>query len=134
MLPAGEYKRREDPVTGRSVVVPGTCQLVESTPVGFFDALVAILSGIADRADVIFLIFLIGGAFAVVDETGALRAGVGWLVARLRSREVLMIPVVSVAFAIGGVISNMQEDIIALIPTLLILTSRMGSPHRPRCR
>ena len=81
-----------------------------------------------------FLIFLIGGAFTVVDETGALRAGVGWLVARLRSREVLMIPVVSVAFAIGGVISNMQEDIIALIPTLLILTSRMGSPHRPRCR
>ena len=74
----------------------------------------------------IFLIFLIGGAFAVIDETGALRAGVGWLVARLRSREVLMIPVVSVAFATGGVISNMQEEIIALIPTLLILTSRMG--------
>ena len=126
VLPAGQYERREDPATGRSVVVPGTYQLVESTPVGFFDALVAIPRGMADRADVIFLIFLIGGAFAVVDETGALRAGVGWLVARLRNREVLMIPVVSLAFATEGVISNMQEEIIALIPTLPILTSRMG--------
>ena len=126
VLPAGQYERREDSVTGRSIVVPETYHVVESAPVGFFDALVAIPRGMADRADVIFLIFLIGGAFAVIDETGALRAGVGWLVARLRSREVLMIPVVSVAFATGGVISNMQEEIIALIPTLLILTSRMG--------
>ena len=91
VLPAGQYERREDPATGRSVVVPGTYQLVESTPVGFFDALVAIPRGMADRADVIFLIFLIGGAFAVVDETGALRAGVGWLVGpRLPVRGRLM--------------------------------------------
>ena len=126
VLPAGQYERREDSVTGRSIVVPETYHVVESTPVGFFDALVAIPRGMADRADVIFLIFLIGGAFSVVDETGALRSGVAWLVARLRTREVLVIPVVSLAFATGGVIANMQEEIIALIPTLLILTSRLG--------
>ena len=126
VLPAGQYERREDPVTGRSVVVAGTYQVVESTPVGFFDAFVAIPRGMADRADVIFLIFLIGGAFSVIDETGALRSGVAWLVARLRNREVFVIPVVSLAFATGGVIANMQEEIIALIPTLLILTSRLG--------
>ena len=123
VLPAGQYERREDPVTGRSVVVPETYHVVESTPVGFFDALVAIPRGMADRADVMFLI---GGAFSVVDETGALRSGVAWLVARLRTREVLVIPVVSLAFATGGVIANMQEEIIALIPTLFILTSRLG--------
>ena len=126
VLPAGQYERREDPVTGRSIVVPDTYHVVESTPVGFFDALVAIPRGMAERADVIFLIFLVGGAFSVVDETGALRSGVAWLVARLRSRKVLVIPVVSLAFATGGAISNMQEEIIALIPTLLILTSRLG--------
>ena len=126
LLPAGEYERREDAVTGRSVVIPGTYHVVESTPVGFFDALVAIPRGMADRTDVIFLIFLIGGAFSVVDETGALRSGVAWLVARLRNRGVLVIPAVSLAFATGGVIANMQEEIIALIPTLLILTSRLG--------
>ena len=40
VLPAGEYQRREDPATGRNVVVPGTYAPVEATPVGPFQALV----------------------------------------------------------------------------------------------
>ncbi len=126
VLPAGRYERRDDPVTGRSVVVAGTFHEVEPDPVGFFDAIVAIPKGLADAADVVFLVFLIGGAFTVVDETGALWSAVGWLVKRLQNREVLVIPVVSLAFATGGVLENMQEEIIALVPVLLILTKRLG--------
>jgi uncharacterized ion transporter superfamily protein YfcC len=126
VLPAGQYERRNDPVTGRSVVVAGTFHEVESAPVGFFQAIVAIPKGMADAADVVFLVFLIGGAFTVVDETGALRNAVGWLVQRLQSREVLVIPVVSLVFATGGVLENLQEEIIALVPVLLILTRRLG--------
>ncbi len=37
-----------------------------------------------------------------------------------------MIPVVSLAFATGGVLENMQEEIIPLVPVLLILTKRLG--------
>ena len=80
ILPAGQYDRQDDPATGRSVVVAGTYDKVEASPVGFFEAMVAIPLGMADAADVIFLVFLIGGAFTVVDETGALRRAVGWLV------------------------------------------------------
>lgn len=126
VLPAGQYERRDDPATGRSVVVAGTFHEVEPAPVGFFQAIVAIPKGMADAADVVFLVFLIGGAFTVVDETGALRSAVGWLVKRLQNREILVIPVVSIAFATGGVLENMQEEIIALVPVLLILTKRLG--------
>ncbi len=126
VLPAGQYDRRDDPVTGRSVVVAGTYHEVEPDPVGFFDAIVAIPRGMADAADVIFLVFLIGGAFTVVDETGALRRAVTWMVARLHNRELLVIPIVSLAFATGGALENMQEEIIALVPVLLILTKRLG--------
>ena len=126
VLPAGQYERRDDAVTGRSVVVAGTFHEVEPDPVGFFDAIVALPKGMADAADVIFLVFLIGGSFTVVDETGALRSAVGWLVKRLQNREVLVIPVVSLAFATGGILENMQEEIIALVPVLLILTKRLG--------
>ncbi len=126
VLPAGQYDRLDDPITGRSVVVAGTFHEVEPAPVGFFQAIVAISKGMADAAEVVFLVFLIGGAFTVVDETGALRSAVGWLVNRLQNREVLVIPVVSVAFATGGVLENMQEEIIALVPVLLILTKRLG--------
>ncbi len=126
VLPAGEYERRDDPETGRSIVVPGTYQEVEANRIGIFDAIVAIPRGMADRADVVFLIFLIGGAFAVFDATGALRRGIAWLVERLEGREILAIPVVSLAFATGGVTENLQEEIIPLVPALMLLTKRLG--------
>ena len=36
ILPAGEYDRRDDPATGRKVVVAGTYHRVERSPVQFF--------------------------------------------------------------------------------------------------
>ena len=126
VLPAGQYQRRDDPVTGRSVVAAGTYETVERTPVSFFDSVVAIPKGMGEAADVIFLVFLIGGAFTVVDKTGALRGGMNWLVGALGDRTILVIPIVSLAFAMGGVLENMQEEIIALVPVLLILTRRLG--------
>src|SRR5215813_6772181 len=93
VLPAGQYQRREDPVTRREVVVPGTFAPVDRSPVNLFQAAVAIPRGMADAASVIFLVFLIGGAFTVVDRTGALRMGIGALVRKLDRRETLVIPV-----------------------------------------
>ncbi|MDE2804181.1 MAG: YfcC family protein [Gemmatimonadota bacterium] len=126
VLPAGEYERRDDEATGRSVVVAGTYHEVEPSPVSLFDAIVALPRGMADAAEVIFLVFLIGGAFTVVDETGALKRGVTSLIRSLRGRDLLVIPIVSLFFATGGVVENMQEEIIPLIPVLLILTRRLG--------
>jgi len=126
VLPAGEFDRHEDPATGREVVVAGTYHEVEAEPVNLFRAVVALPRGMAEAADVIFLVFLIGGAFTVVDETGTLRRSVSSLVRRLGSGGLLVIPIVSVVFATGGVVENMQEEIIALVPVLLILTRRVG--------
>ncbi len=126
VLPAGEYERRDDEATGRVVVVAGTYQEVEPDPVNLFEAMVALPRGMIDAADIIFLVFLIGGAFTVVDATGALRRGVTSLTRALRGRDLLIIPVVAVPFAIGGVVQNLQEEIIPLIPVLLILTRRLG--------
>lgn len=126
VLPAGQYQRRDDPATGRSVVVAGTFHTVGSNPVGPFAAVVAIPKGLEDAADVVFFVFLIGGAFAVVDRTGALAYGVTWLVRRLADRAALVIPVTCFAFALGGALDNMHEEIIALIPALLVLTRRLG--------
>jgi uncharacterized ion transporter superfamily protein YfcC len=131
VLPPGQYDRRDDPATGRRVVVAGTYHAVAARPVGPFQALVAIPRGMADAAAVIFFVFLIGGAFTVVDETGALRQGVDWLVRRFGGghSEALVIPATSLAFALGGVLDNMKEEIIALVPVMLLLARRLG--YRP---
>src|SRR5207247_91979 len=60
------------------------------------------------------------------DQTGALRRGVDWLVRKLDRRAAIAIPVCCIAFATGGALENMQEEIIALVPVLLILTRRLG--------
>jgi uncharacterized ion transporter superfamily protein YfcC len=126
ILPAGLYDRADDPATGRSVVVAGSYHHVPPQPLGPFEAFVAIPNGIIRAADVIAFVFLVGAAFAVIDKTGALRAGIHWLVERLGDRGIWAIPVVSLAFATGGAFEHMQEEIIALIPPLLVLTNRLG--------
>lgn len=126
ILPAGEYDRRDDPATGRKVVVAGTYHAVPSQPVGVFQTLVGIPRGMADAGSIIFMVFISGGAFTVIDQTGALRNAVGWLVRKLQRRKVLVIPIVCILFAVGGAIENTQEEIIALVPVLLLLTRRLG--------
>jgi uncharacterized ion transporter superfamily protein YfcC len=126
VLPAGQFDRRHDPATGRDVVIAGTYHPLPPRPVTPFGALVAIPRGMADAAAVIFFVFLIGGAFTVVDETGALRQGVDWLVRRFGRADTIVIPAVSLAFALGGVLDNMKEEIIALVPVVLLLARRLG--------
>lgn len=126
VLPAGEYARREDPATGREVVVAGTYGRVDPAPVGPFEALVAIPRGMAEAADVIFVVFLVGAAFTVLDRTGVLRRGTDRLVGRMHGRTLVVVPVLCVLSALGGVMINMQEEFIALVPALLVLTRRMG--------
>src|SRR5918999_5364 len=95
VLPAGKFERREDPATGRSVVLAGTYHRVEQQPVGPFQALVAIPKGIADAASVIGLVFLIGGAFTVIERAGTLRRLAQGLARGVRGRGLLVIPVAS---------------------------------------
>jgi uncharacterized ion transporter superfamily protein YfcC len=45
VLPAGQFDRRDDPATGRKLVVAGTYHVVPLAPVTPFQALVAIPKG-----------------------------------------------------------------------------------------
>jgi uncharacterized ion transporter superfamily protein YfcC len=128
VLPAGEFVRHLDAATQRSVVVPGSYHRVPPTPVSPLDMLVSLPRGLVDAGSVVFLIFLAGGAFTVVDQTGALRYGVDSLLQRAQGREAGLIPLVALLFAIMGALENMGEEIIALVPVLLVLMRRLGYP------
>jgi uncharacterized ion transporter superfamily protein YfcC len=126
LLPAGEFQRHEDPSTGRTVVIAGTYARVDPQPVGPFATLIAIPKGIEDAGSVVVLIFLVGGAFAVVERAGTLGRLVRWLVGKLSRRRALVIPIASVVFALGGVTEHTQEELIAFVPALLLLTRSLG--------
>jgi uncharacterized ion transporter superfamily protein YfcC len=133
ILPAGKFQRHHDAATGRDVVVPGSYARVEASPVGAFRALVAIPKGIGAAADVVAFVFLVGGAFAVVEQTGALRRGLRRLIGAAGGRGALVIPIVCLAFATGGALENMQEEIIAFVPLLLLLVRGLGFDALTAC-
>jgi uncharacterized ion transporter superfamily protein YfcC len=126
VVPAGRYQRRDDPATGRQVVVAGTFSHVDSTPVSPVAALVAIPRGMADAGSVIFLVFLVGAAWAVVERTGVFQTVLDGLVRVLRGRDSLVIPVSCLVFATGGVLIQMSEELIAFAPLLVLLVLRLG--------
>ena len=125
VLPAGEYQRQADPETGRQVVVPGTYRTVERAPVSILAAAVAVPRGIVDGAEVVVVILMVGGAFALLDRTGALRRLVGALVGGSRNPRAVVV-MVSLMFATLGALENMHEEIVALIPVLLLLSRGLG--------
>lgn len=126
IVPAGQFDREINEQTGREVVVPGSFHEVESNPVGFFQTIVAVPLGLEKAASVVFLVFLVGGAFVVVDKTGALNNGMEWLVKKLQNKELLVIPISILIFGLLGALENFQEEIIPLVPVLLILCRRLG--------
>jgi len=126
VLPSGEYNRRDDPDTGRRVVVAGTYHPVPPSPVGPFAAVVAIPRGFVEAADVIGVVLFVGAGWIVVDRVGTLRRLIGALIAKFKGRGLIAIPVISVFFAAMGALENMQEEIIPLVPALLLLGRGLG--------
>ncbi len=125
IVPAGKYERRADAATGRDLVVPGSYARVAQAPIGPMAALLVVPRGIVDGASVILTILMVGGAFALLDATGALGRLVGALVGRTR-RPRFIVALVIVAFAALGALENMHEEIIALVPVLLVLSRGLG--------
>src|SRR3989442_12712220 len=78
-----------------------------------------------DAGSVIFFVFLIGGAFTVVDRTGALRSAVDWLVRLLPPREAFVLPAACLPFAPGGGLEKIKEENIALVPVIRFLLRRL---------
>jgi len=125
VLPAGRYERQVDPESSRERVVPGTYGRVESAPVGIPAAILAVPRGIVSGADVVVVILFVGGAYAMLERTGALGRLVALLLGRTR-RPRRVVAVVSLLFATLGALVNTHEEIIALVPVLVVLSRGLG--------
>ena len=126
IIPAGSFTRMEDPNTGRMVVDPSSFQLVERNPTTFFQLFQSISSGIQGSSSIIAFLFIIGGAFGMMDETGAIKSGMGTLVRKMRGREILMIPCCMLIFTLGAAFAGNNEEFLAFLPMLLSICFAMG--------
>jgi len=125
IIPAGQYQMTTLD-TGRSVVDPASFQNVDNTPVNLMGFLTSIPRGMVESASIIFFIFLVGGSFTVLQDTGAIEAGLGKLTKALTGRETIIIPAVMIAFSLGGSIIGMAEETLPFIPIMVSLAIAMG--------
>lgn len=125
LLPAGKYARVPGP-GGRLLVDPHSYRTVPAHPAGVADVLLAYPRGLEATAQIVFYIFLIGGAFGVLNATGAIEAAIGTVVAACRGRGEIVVPMLMLLFSLGGATIGMAEETLPFLPGLVVLARRLG--------
>jgi uncharacterized ion transporter superfamily protein YfcC len=131
VIPSGEYQRAkvETSQGTRNVTIAGTYQQVEKVYLGPQMVLESPIKGFLDGALLICFLLVIGGSFAVFQETGAVEFGIRRLTAGILSRpylDVMLIPVLMIIFSLAGSIFGMSEEVIPFILIFIPLARRLG--------
>ena len=124
VLPSGTYERKSE--GGRTLVVPSSYRELPRQPAGPLEVALAFPRGLAATAPIVFYILLIGGTFGVLQQTGALEAGIGAVVAGVGGRAERVLPALIVLFSIGGATMGMAEETLPFLPALVLLARRLG--------
>nr|MBS0037101.1 YfcC family protein [Saprospiraceae bacterium] len=128
IIPAGMFETAINE-QGREVVLPGTYHQVESEPQGFFSFLQAPFAGMVSAASIIAFVFIVGGAFKVIQATGAINSGLKSIVSLSVAYPKLkgvMLAVLMFFFSLGGATFGMAEEVLVFILITIPLTIRMG--------
>lgn len=136
IVPSGSYQRQE--VNGREVTVAGTYEQSEKTYIdeetgdevdlrqGVFDVLQAPTRGIQEAIEVVAFILIVGGSFQVITKTGAITSGMGRVVRRFKNKDILIIPIAMVLFALGGTSFRMAEETLPFFAIFMPIMMAMG--------
>lgn len=136
IVPSGSYQRQE--VNGREVTVAGTYEQSEKTYIdeetgdevdlrqGVFDVFQAPTRGIQEAIEVVAFILIVGGSFQVITKTGAITSGMGRVVRRFKNKDILIIPIAMVLFALGGTSFGMAEETLPFFVIFMPIMMAMG--------
>jgi uncharacterized ion transporter superfamily protein YfcC len=121
LLPAGQFDTAVND-HGHEIVVPGTYAVIEDQEQLPLSALFTVIPrGLASAQGIIFFVFIIGGALAVIRATGALDAALARILNRFGGQPALLVLMGMLAFAIGSSTIGMAEEYIPLVAILITL-------------
>ena len=129
IIPSGSYERYT--LGGVTMISPDSFQFVEKAPLPvyrWFTAPVEVL--FSENAPVIivliFLIVFIGGGYALLNRIGVFEEIITNIVRRYGARRYLLVCAVSLVFMFFGSFLGMFEEVVPLIPVVVILAYTMG--------
>jgi len=76
--------------------------------------------------DVAMFVLIIGGFLGVTMKTGAINAGIAWVVTKLKGKENWMFPILMTIFAIGGTSYGMAEETLAFYALIITVMLAAG--------
>ena len=116
-VPGGQYVKGEDGTLSYEQVdsVPQTWQVLP-----------AIYHGFVKQAGIIIFILVVGGAFWLLNATGAVTAGIGRFIARVGKRDKLVLAAITVLFSLAGAVFGMSEETIPFVGIVVPLVVSMG--------
>ena len=145
VIPSGSYQREEVSFgeMTRTILVPVTYEKLpkhisfesivlgdktdnKASPVSFLGFLTAIPRGMESVADIIFLIFILGGVLSILQRTGTITAVIQALLNRFSNSASMLTIVLMIIIAIGGSTIGMGEELIPLVPIFLIVSQKLG--------
>lgn len=138
IVPGGTFDRNKMMVNGieREVVDGNSFHYIGNSP-QTWQIFSAIFDGFVDKADIIVFIFLIGGAFWIMNKTRAIDIGIYTFLRYTRKLEKhralrflgidnLIIVMLMMVFSIFGAVFGMSEETIAFTIIFVPLAIRMG--------
>jgi uncharacterized ion transporter superfamily protein YfcC len=140
IVPAGTYDYDADgaPIPGTYHTVPSNPQKILSS---FLKGPINGMYGIEDDTgnvdvwnygelfgaiDVAMFVLIIGGFLGVTMKTGAINAGIAWVVGILKGKEKWMFPILMTIFAIGGTSYGMAEETLAFYALIITVMLAAG--------
>jgi uncharacterized ion transporter superfamily protein YfcC len=118
-------------VDGRESIDPNSFQLTEKPDYPlwrWFTAPIEVLGSESGPTVIVIIVvlFFAGGAFAVMDKTGTIRAFIGNIVRRFRDRKYTLLWMVSLAFMFLGATLGTFEEVVLLVPVMIALAYSLG--------
>lgn len=124
VIPAGEYAREVN-AAGQEVVVPGSFQYIEKTPVPFWEIPNYIMESFTKQADIIFGVLIVGAGLEVLLSTGMFHAFCNRLSKACSGKEKWFIPLFVLLFASIG-ITQSTNKFIGFTPLGVMLAATLG--------
>lgn len=103
----------------KPIAVPGTYEKVKANPQGIRELLLAPIQGVYDSIGIILFVFIIGGVIGIINESGAINAGIAALSRVTKGHEYMLIVFVTFLVALGGTTFGLAEETIAFYPILM---------------
>lgn len=124
IVPAGEFDRQT--IDGVTRIVPDSYHLVDAKPASVMDVFVSVPRGLVEASQYLFIVFIAGGLFHLIQITGAMKNGIGGLVnaVGLKRRNYIVI-LTTMVFGFFGAAVGFENNI-ALVPVGVVVARAIG--------